>query len=107
MHMLSAWEQTAVFNPADPTQLKIERYAANPGGYTTYYFNRVKPGGSLAGATLRGPLTDGIAQGMGLVIGGTLVAFLAGLGLKMLGKGAAGKKLSLSGLGGYRKRRRR
>ena len=40
MHMLSAWEQTAVFNPADPTQLKIERYAANPGGYTTYYFNR-------------------------------------------------------------------
>ena len=105
MHMLSAWEQTAVFNPADPTQLKIERYAANPGGYTTYYFNRVKPGGSLAGASLRGPFKDGIAQGMGLVVGATAIAFFAGLGFKMLGKGMGGKKLA--GLAGYRKRRRR
>lgn len=107
MQLLSAWEQTAVFNPADPTQKKIERYAALPGGYTTYYFNRVQPGGSLAGAALRGPFSDGIAKGAGLVIGGTVVAFLAGFGLKLLGKGVNGKKLSLSGLGGYRKRRRR
>lgn len=54
MLMLDTWEQTAVFNPADPTQKKIEKYAGIPGQYATFYFNRVRTPGTLKGPTLLG-----------------------------------------------------
>jgi hypothetical protein len=50
MHMLDAWEQTAVYCPSDPTQKKIEKYAGVPGAYASFYFNRVPVGGQLKGA---------------------------------------------------------
>lgn len=49
MLMLDTWEQTAIFNPADPTQKKIEKFAGIPGQYATYYFNRVANPGQLQG----------------------------------------------------------
>lgn len=54
MLMLDTWAQTAVYNPADPTQKKIEKYAGIPGQYATFYFNRVPNPGSLKGPTLLG-----------------------------------------------------
>lgn len=57
MQMLYGWEQTAVFNPADPTQKKIETYTGVPGGYSSFYFNRVKPAGSLMGLRGTSPIT--------------------------------------------------
>lgn len=48
MLMSRTWEQTAVYNPNDPEQL--ERVAwTNPGGFNTFYFNRVKDAGVLNG----------------------------------------------------------
>lgn len=54
MLSLDTWQQTAVFNPADPTQKKIEKYVGIPGQYATFYFNRVPNPGTLKGPTLLG-----------------------------------------------------
>lgn len=105
MQMLTQWEQTAVFNPSDPTQLKIARYAANPGGWTTYYFNRVKPTGALAGPTLGGPFTDGIANGIGFVVGAAVLTTVFGVAHGYLAK--KGKGSAVAGVAGIFKRRRR
>lgn len=54
MLSLDTWQQSPTFNPADPTQKKIEKYAGIPGQYATFYFNRVPNPGSLKGPTLLG-----------------------------------------------------
>jgi len=51
MLSLDTWQQTATFNPADPTQKKIEKYVGIPGQYATFYFNRVPNPGTLKGVT--------------------------------------------------------
>ncbi len=55
MLSLDTWQQSATFNPADPTQKKIEKYVGIPGQYATFYFNRVPNPGTLKGPTLLGP----------------------------------------------------
>ena len=47
--MLDTWQQTAAFNPADPTQKKIETWAGIPGQRASFYFNRVPNQGRLMG----------------------------------------------------------
>ncbi len=111
MLSLEQWKQTAVFEPANPSQKKIEKYAGIPGAYATYYFNRVPVQGQL-----KGPFTDGVATGAGIWIGLAVTGLAIGLGYKAYGK-LRGKKASsgtsgvrLGGvrlLGGYRTRRRR
>ena len=71
MLMLDTWEQTAVFNPSDPTQKKIEKYAGIPGQYATYYFNRVPNPGALKGLAMPKPFS----------VGGVIVYGLIGLGI--------------------------
>jgi hypothetical protein len=88
MLMLDTWEQTAVFNPADPTQKKIEKYAGIPGQYATYYFNRVPTTSVLKGPRLRrifglrGPrLLSGLAMPSPFTFTGLLTYAAVGLGL--------------------------
>lgn len=50
---LDTWVQSPTFNPADPTQKKIEKYVGIPGQYATFYFNRVPNPGALKGPMLR------------------------------------------------------
>lgn len=54
MLSLDTWQQSATFNPADPTQKKIEKYVGIPGQYASFYFNRVPNPGTLKGPTLLG-----------------------------------------------------
>ncbi len=54
MLSLDTWQQSATFNPSDPTQKKIEKYVGIPGQYATFYFNRVPNPGTLKGPTLLG-----------------------------------------------------
>lgn len=74
MLMLDTWQQSATFNPADPTQKKIESYAGIPGQYASYYFNRVPNPGKLDG--LRG-----LAMPALFSIGGFLTYGLMAAGL--------------------------
>ena len=98
MHMLDTWEQTAIYNPADPTQKKIEKYAGIPGQYASFYFNRVP-----TTSTLKGPFTTGIWTGAGVLIGATLASIGIGLGLRAYGK-IRGKPIAgLGGLKGWRR----
>jgi len=83
MHSVEQWQQSAVFNPTDPTQKKIERYVGVPGGYATFYFNRVPVTGNL-----KGPFTTAIGTGAGLTIGvllGTLLISAGAWGLRKAG----------------------
>ena len=99
MQILDQWQQSAVFNPTDPTQKKIEKYAGIPGQYASFYFNHVPVQGQL-----KGPFTTGIATGAGIFVG----AALAGLGLGIAGnlikKMRGGKPFpGTAGLGGWRR----
>ncbi len=102
MQMLDQWEQTATFNPTDPTQKKIEKYAGIPGAYASFYFNRVPVQGQL-----KGPFTTGIATGAGILIGVTLAGIGLGFAGGLIKKARGGKPLpGMSGLGGLRGWRR-
>lgn len=95
MQMLDQWEQTAVFNPNDPTQKKISKYAGIPGQYATFYFNRVPVQGEL-----KGPFTSAIGTGAGITIGvllATTVIGAAGWALRRAGVLKLSKK-PLSGV---------
>lgn len=48
MLMSTTWEQTAHYNPNDPTQRNRVVYVS-PWGPTSYYWNRVPDAGTLAG----------------------------------------------------------
>jgi hypothetical protein len=89
MLMLDTWEQTAVFNPADPYQKKIEANVGIPGGRATFYFNRVPNPGSLAGPTLLGPNLLGL-RGLGFMM--PSIGTIAKLGLVGLGAWLVGTK---------------
>jgi hypothetical protein len=108
MLSLETWEQSAIFNPADPTQKKIEMYAGIPGQYASYYFNKVPTTSQLSGL-----FSDGITTGAGVGIGLVLVSLAIGAGAwaahktGLLKRGR--KKLDgiiHGGLSGRRRRRR-
>lgn len=103
MLMLDQWEQTGVFNPTDPTQKKIESYSGVPGAYATYYFNRVPTTGQL-----RGPFTESIGRGAGLLTGAFIASIAIGAALYGLRKtGVLKMKLRKGGVSGLGRRRRR
>jgi hypothetical protein len=85
--MLDQWQQSAVFNPGDPTQKKIEQYTGIPGGYSSFYFNRRPVQGQLDG-----PFTSGIATGAGVTIGVLFGTILIGAGAWGLRKAGLIKK---------------
>lgn len=111
MLMLDAWEQTAVYNPSDPTQKKIEKYAGVPGAYATFYFNRVPVNGTLKGPQLLGHtlITWRSLFLTALLVGGGI------WGARKLGLDKKAKSVlrkipvvrKIPGLSGSRRRRRR
>ena len=111
MHSLETWQQTAVFDPANPYQKKIEMYAGIPGQYASYYFNPVPTTSTLKGPNLLGlgTFTDGFTTVLGVVAG---VALIVGGGYWAARKTGLIKKKHkgshVAGLGwfSYRKRRR-
>lgn len=81
--MLDTWQQTAVYNPADPTQKKIETWAGIPGQMATFYFNRVPNPGTLKGR-FRGPTLLGMPRLFS--IAGVLTYGAIAAGLVLFGK---------------------
>jgi hypothetical protein len=92
--MLDQWQQSAVFNPGDPTQKKIEQYTGIPGGYSSFYFNRRPVQGQLDG-----PFTSGIATGAGVTLGLLIGSVLLTGGAWALRKAGVIKKPS--GVSGF------
>lgn len=104
IQLLDTWEQTAVFNPNDPTQKKITKYAGIPGQYATFYFNRVRTPGEL-----KGPFTSAIGTGAGIAFGMLLASVAigaAGYGLRRAGILRLKKPAGMSGLGFFRYKKR-
>lgn len=46
---ISQWEQVAQFDPTNPNQINHVRYTAIPGGYGSFYYNRVPTTAQLLG----------------------------------------------------------
>lgn len=68
MLMLSAWQQTTQFEPDNPGQMIQEHYTGLPGGYSSFYFNRV-PTGVTAMTGLNGALAASQGTKTGIVLG--------------------------------------
>lgn len=70
MYKLDRWEQTPVFDPSNPGQMIQEHYTGLPGGYSTFYYNKVP-----TNATLQGVLSDATDKGIraGMFLGGLLL----------------------------------
>lgn len=108
MLALDQWEQTGIFDPADPTQKKIESYVGLPGGYGSFYFNRVPVSGQLRGLGGTSPITwRSLLLTSALVYGGLWAAKKTGIDRKAK---AVLRRIpvvnKIPGLSGARRRRR-
>jgi len=50
--ILSQWEQTWQYDPTNPLQKSYAYYTGIPGGYSTFYYNRVPTTAQLSGLGL-------------------------------------------------------
>ena len=107
MLALKTFEQTGVFDPNNPTQVIKEAYV--PGGYASFYFNRVPNASSLSGLGNFATLSPAVQIGVVALVGG-IAGFFA------MSKWGDSRKPTLkkipiiggqfAGLGGRRRRRR-
>lgn len=71
MLALKTFEQTGVYDPNNPTQVIKEAYV--PGGYASFYFNRLPNQSSLNGLGSFGTMSPmaqiGIVAAVGVVVG--------------------------------------
>lgn len=74
---LSSWQQVADFQPDNPGQMVQEHYTGLPGGYSSFYFNRVQDSSQLVGT---------LAQAQGSRIGAVLGVLLGVAGIFYLFK---------------------
>lgn len=100
MLMTSTYEQTLTYNPNDPSQVIREAWA--PGGYTTYYYNRVPDAGALKGLGLSFTGLPQWAQ-VGLVFAASAV--VGYVGYAKYGDKYVKPQLRRFGLAGGRRRR--
>lgn len=77
MHLATTWQQVGTFDPSNPNQRAIERYVGVPGGYGSFYFDKVPTTSSLMGpggfgATGIASLPDWaqVALAAGVAVGG-------------------------------------
>jgi hypothetical protein len=74
---ISTYEQAALADPSNPNQREVQRYTQIPGGYSTFYYNRVPTTAQMSGVGLGAGMWDGIGTiGQTLVVG--LVALAGG-----------------------------
>lgn len=95
---LTMWEQSGQFDPTNPNQISRTRYTAIPGGYGTFYYNKVPSTAQLLGVTdpsTWSPLVQTLVVGVLGLAGGFFVTKHYGAKIK--------QKLGLSG---HRRRRR-
>lgn len=101
MLMSTTWQQTAELNPSDPYQRTRAVYAS-PGGWTSYYWNRVPDAGVLNGLGAGFSALPQMAQ-IGIV---TAVSALVGyLAYAKFGDKYVKPMLKKAGLAGVRRRR--
>lgn len=76
MHTLDRWQQTGVYDPTNPGQMIQEHYTGLPGGYSSFYYNRIPTDSVLAGALAE---AQGVRLGLGLgvVIGLGAILYMA------------------------------
>jgi hypothetical protein len=74
MQQLQTFQQSGMFDPTNPNQIVYERYTGIPGGYGSFYFNRVPTdtqrlnglrGSMTTPVWLQALLVAGIAAGAG------------------------------------------
>jgi hypothetical protein len=74
---ISTWEQAAMADPSNPNQHEVQRYTQIPGGYSTFYYNKVPTTAQMMGHGLGAGVWDGLGTfGQTIVVG--LVGFAAG-----------------------------
>ena len=103
MLMSTTWQQTAVYNPTDPTQRNRVVYAS-PQGWSSYYWNRVPDAGALQGLGEGFSSLPQVAQIAIVALGAGVVGYI---GYAKFGDKYIKPTLKKVGLGGSRSRRRR
>ena len=73
MYTLARWEQTGLYDPTNPGQLIGEHYTGLPGGYSSFYWNRIPSDAALAGTLAA---ANGVSWGIKLGAGIGLIAIL-------------------------------
>ena len=99
MHSLATWEQSPTFDPYNPNQIVRETYVGIPGGYGSFYFNKVPTETTLGGL---GAGLTGLPVIAQVAIIATLAATAGFLAVKYVGP-----KVGLKGLAGPSRKRRR
>lgn len=68
---ITTWEQTGIYDPSNPDQRSYTRYVGIPGGYGTFYVNKVPTSAKLLGVLDSAPswLTSLIVLGLGVGAG--------------------------------------
>jgi hypothetical protein len=110
VHALKTYEQTAVFDPTDPTQRIRTVYTALPGGYGSFYWNVQPNESSLQG--LGAGMFDSLPNWAQIGLVGGLAALAGFYGMKRYGDSYVKpvlRKVPIVGgmLSGPRHRRRR
>lgn len=72
MYTLDTWQQSATFDPANPNQMIQEHYTALPGGYSSFYFNKVPNTSSLEGLAEAAGMSFGWKLGLAVGVAGIL-----------------------------------
>lgn len=101
MLMSTTWEQTAIYNPNDPTQRNRVVYAS-PGGWASYYWNKVPDAGTLSGLGAGFSGLPSVVQGLIVAAGAAVVGYF---GYKKFGDSHIRPALKKIGLAGPRRRR--
>lgn len=95
MHAVQ-YEQTSMFDPTNPNQVIREQYAQIPGGYGSWYYNRVPVTAKALGGVGLGDAFDTLPGWMQLGLVGSIGAVVGYFGYKKFG-GKAKAKLGLKG----------
>lgn len=99
---IAQYEQTGIRDPSNPNQQQYIQYAQIPGGYSTWYVNKIPSTATLSGGGLGLAWTD-ISPTMQMLIVGAVGAAAGFFGWRQFG----GSIKSKVGLKGIRRRRGR
>lgn len=99
--VITQWEQAAMFDPTNPNQIVHTRYTGIPGGYGSFYYNKVPTTATLLGVS---PSTwPAWGQALAVAVVGVAAGYF---GIKKFGGSLPVSIRSKLGLSGARKRRR-
>ena len=76
MILMSSWQQSPLFEPDNPGQMVQERYTGLPGGYSSFYFNRVPNDAVLQGSSLAAAQGSKVGWVLGALFGLAAVAYM-------------------------------